>query len=124
MSTLIKKFKNGNITIKSNYLYSKDRDGERKQKSHKNEIECKIDIDTFYNQYLTMRDLYLNQINWYPYFVDHSTGLVYDLTCYLDPCSNYLEQLDNFFKDNKKLKLYPLSKKESKSLLQDLENGY
>lgn len=96
----IVKYKNGNIVI---YPYSD---------YHK-------DIDSYYDD-ITMHDLYFNQINGYMYLVDFNTGNVYDFSqCYI----NILQYLDNEL-SNGKIKLYPLSKKEAKSLLQDLNNGY
>jgi len=112
MSTLIKKRKNGNITIKSPYY---------ENKNSVNHALYTHNIDTFYNNEITMSDLYFNQINGYMYLTDYNTSCVYDFSnCYV----NILSHFDNLLLTTKKLKLYPLSKKESKSLLEDLENGY
>jgi hypothetical protein len=106
----IQKFSNGNINLKA-------------------DVKEFTNIDAFYES-MTNNDLYFNQINGYMYLVDFNTSHVYDFSdCYI----NILAHLENLlyqgydFKTNPKtktLKLYPLTKKESKSLLQDLENGF
>ena len=113
---MIKKFKNGNVTITSPYF------------SPKNTINRDIytnKIDNFYDNEITMNDLYLNQINGYMYLVDFNTGYVLDFDRrYFTSDSNFLLQIDEYLEKNRSLKLYAYNKKESKSLLQDLENGY
>lgn len=99
----IVKFKNGNITI---YMY---------------DTFYHNDIDSYYNNEITMCDLYFNQVNGYMYLIDFNTSKVYDFShVYI----NILQFLDNELKTHGKIKLYPLSKKEAKSILQDLDNGY
>lgn len=108
---MIKKFKNGNIRIKSFYFG--------------NDINTELykdNIDSFYNNEITQNDLYLQQINGYSYFVDFNTQRVYNHA--LNDYENLLVQLDDYLKKNKYLNLYSFSKKECKSLLEDLENGY
>lgn len=106
---IIKKFKNGNINLKlekSDYFYYGDKNG--------------LNIDKIYDV-LTMDDLYFNQINGYMYLVDFNKSLMYDFSdCYI----NILEYLKSLLVDNKTVKLFPISKKESKSLFIDLENGF
>ena len=97
----ITKFSNGNINLKA-------------------DTKNWINIDSFYND-MTNNDLYFNQINGYMYLVDNNTQLVYDFSnCYI----NILSHLQNMLTGGKTVKLYPLSKKECKSLLQDLGNGF
>lgn len=103
---MIKKFKNGKLrleVVKDDFV-----NGE----VHEN----------FYHDEMFMSDLYLNQINGYQYLVDFNQDIVYELGSYL--MQNPLKWLLDELKDHKKLILYPLSKRESKSLIQDLENGY
>lgn len=103
---MIKKFKNGKILLKPD----------------KNDFENGVLNENFYHDEMLMSDLYINQINGYQYIVDFNTLLVYEIGSYLlqNPLKFILETLE----EDKKIYLYPLSKKESKSLLQDLENGY
>ena len=105
---MIKKFKNGNIVldirddIKSGY-YEKTIDS----------------IEKFYYNDMTMKNLYINQINGYLYIVDYNTRLVYDLPGgYM--FKDFLEEL----LEKGKIKLIPYEKIMSKELLNDLENGY
>lgn len=99
---MIKKFKNGNINIKRSLN------------------NCQT-IDDFYNNELTMCDLYFNQINGYMYLIDFNTNKIYDFSnCYI----NILKYLETLLESGKILKLYPLSNKESKQLFIDLENGF
>ena len=114
MRSGIKKFKNGNINIKldlsndSCYLEN-----------------GKVDIDKFYYNELNMNDLYFNQINGGSYLVDFNTNLVYDFTICEYGWIPELRHLENELIEGKGfLKLYSLGKRQSKSLLQDLENGY
>ena len=104
---MVRKFKNGNITIRSPYHMSKN--------SVNYELYAK-NIDNLYDREIIMKDLYFNQINGYMYLVDYNTQRVYDFS---ECCNNILYHLDNLFRTTKKIKLYPLSKKESKSLLED-----
>lgn len=103
---MIKKFKNGKILLKP----------------CKNDFESGVLNENFYHDEMFMSDLYINQINGYQYIVDFNTLLVYEIgSCLLqNPLKFILETLEA----NKKMYLYPLSKKESKSLLEDLENGF
>jgi len=110
---MIKKFKNGNVTITSPYF------------SPKNRNLYTDEIDSFYDNEIVMNDLYLNKINGYMYLVDFNKGYVLDFDQrYFTSGYNFLLQIDSYLKENKKLKLYACNKKESRSLLQDLENGY
>ena len=103
MMNNVKKFKNGNVRIYSdNGEYYKG-------------------IDDLYNHEITMNDLYFNQINGYMYLIDFNTNNVYDFSqCYI----NILEYLENMMKGKKFINLYPLPKKEAKSILSDLEGEY
>lgn len=103
---MIKKFKNGKILLKPEKI---DFDG-------------KTLSENFYHDDMFFSDLYINQINGYQYIVDFNTSLVYDLGSYL--LQNPLKWLLETLETNGKMYLYPLNKKECKSLLQDLENGY
>lgn len=108
---IIKKFKNGKIKMqleKSDFDYYGDGNGNLKDDLYFNEIE--------------MSDLYINQINGYQYLVDFHTQRVYELGSYL--MQNPLKELLSDLEQHKTLYFYPLSKKESKSLLEDLANGY
>ena len=100
---MIKKFKNGKILLKPDSVEE-------------------ILNESFYHDEMFTADLYLNQINGYMYIVDFNRSLVYELGSYLmqNPLKYILDELEAFGK----MYLYPLSKKESESLLQDLENGY
>lgn len=99
---MIKKFKNGNITIRFDKDYT--------------------NIDEFYGRDMFWNDLYINQINGYEYLVDFNTQLVYELgSCLMQ---NPLKEIEDIVKEQGSMKLHPLSKKDSKSLLQDLENGF
>ena len=113
----IVKFKNGNIKI---YMY---------------DTFFYNDIDLYYNHEITMNDLYFNQINGYMYLVDYNTQTVYEYmqlggqkkhnTIYsLCNVQNPLKELIDGLTEHKKIYLFPLTKKLSKSLLQDMENGY
>ena len=110
---MVKKFKNGNVRIFSPYFmrdyYS---------------VDClRGNIDRLYNEFITMQDLYFNQINGYMYLVDFNRGRVYDCTYLLGP-GNPLPALDNELKKASYLTLHPLTVRESKSLMQDLERGF
>ena len=99
----VTKFKNGKIVLYPNK-------------------ECSI--DTYYNDTLFWRDLYFNQINGYMYLVDYNQSNMYDLSLYgYNVMVSILEWLESELK-NGKMVLYPVPKKEAKSLFEDLENGY
>lgn len=107
----IKKFKNGNVNLKlekSDFFYYDSK-------------EHKIDIDTLYNNEITMHDLYFNQINGYMYLVDFNKQLIYE---YSNGYYNVLVELRKELLKGDTIKLIPLSKKESKQLFIDIENGY
>lgn len=103
---MIKKFKNGKILLS---VTKSDFDGGSVS-------------ENFYHDEMFYSDLYINQINGYQYITDFNTGLVYEIGSYLlqNPLKYILDELT----ENKKMYLYPLTKKQSKSLLQDMENGY
>lgn len=103
----ITKFKNGKIKLE---LEASDFDN---QGNVREEV---------YHDDMCMHNLYIEQINGYQYIVDMSTQRVYELGSYL--LQNPLKYLLDELKEHGMYYLYPLSKRESKSLLQDLENGY
>lgn len=103
----IRKFKNGNIRLRVE------------------KVDFKADGTVYsqvYHDEMFLEDLYINQINGYQYICDQNTGLVYEMGSYMmqNPLRYLLEELEL----RKKFELKPLSKKQSKSLMQDLENGY
>jgi hypothetical protein len=103
---MIKKFKNGNIKMKvEKNSYYIEQDGSINER--------------FVHDEMFMADLYFNQINGYMYLTDMNTQRVYDMSRIWN-LNTFLDEL----KECEIMKLYPLSKKESKSLLQDMENGY
>lgn len=108
----IKKFKNGKLAFRVDKNYSITKDGE-------------LD-ENYYHDGMFMNDLSLNQINGYIYLVDFNTQTVYEIGSYLvqNPLKYLLDTILEHHKAGKVFYLHPLSKKESKSLLQDLENGY
>ena len=112
----IRKFNNGNINMsleKSDFFY------------YQQGTTDSIDIDAIYNNEITMDDLYFNQINGYSYLVDFNTSCVYDISNqYINVLIELKQLLLTSYNENMVLKLYALDKKECKSLLQDLENGY
>lgn len=114
---IIKKFKNGKIKLQleKNYDYTDNK-----------EINNEIDIDNVYYRDMTMSDLSINQINGYEYVVDYNTQLVYPLwgDGYQLSCYNPLVFLKDELTKNPIFYLYPETKKDSLSLLQDLDNGY
>lgn len=103
----IKKFKNGKIKVTL-------------QKSY--DLENGEVNENVYHDDMFMADLSINQINGYQYLVDYNTQLVYELGSYLmqNPLKWILDTLFEF----SRMYFIPLSKKESKSLLEDLENDY
>ena len=104
----IKKFKNGKIKMSVQRDYDINDDGSINE--------------NVYHDDMFMADLSLNQINGYMYITDFNTQLVYELGSYLmqNPLKFLLEEME----EKSVLYFYPLTKKESKSLLQDLENGF
>ena len=99
----VTKFKNGKMVLYPNKEY---------------------DIDTYYNDTMFWRDLYFNQINGYMYLTDYNQSNIYDMQNYgYYPTMNILQWLESKLKMGK-ITFYPLSKKEAKSLFEDLENGY
>jgi len=110
---VIKKFKNGKIKLQIEPKFDYNNSNE-------------IDIDEVYHRDITMSDLYINQINGYQYVVDFNTQLVYPLISegYHLSYYNPLVFLRNEFTKKATLYFYPESKKQSKSLLEDLDNGY
>ena len=114
----IKKFNNGNINLKleKNDFFNGN-DGI--------EVDALLDIDALYYNELSMDDLGFNQINGYMYLLDVNTSHVYDFSqCYINILKYLAMELIEGYKMNTCLKLYSLSSKECKSLLQNLENGY
>ena len=103
---IIKKFKNGKILLKT------------EKADFKNNI---IDENIYHNS-MFMESLCIDQINGYNYITDFNTNRVYDLGSYL--LQNPLKFLLDTLTEKKKMYLLPLTKRQSKSLLQDLENGY
>ena len=99
----VTKFKNGKIVLYPNKKYS---------------------IDTYYNDTMFWRDLCFNQIGGYIYLTDYNQSNIYDMQNYgYYPLMNILEWLESELKKGKMV-LYPVPKKEAKSLFEDLENGY
>lgn len=107
----IKKFKNGKIKMA---LESND-------KFYYGDGNGGYNIDEMYDSEITMKDIYIQQINGYQYYVDFNTGLVYEMGSYL--LQNPLKYLLDCLIEGS-VYLYPLTKAESESLLEDLENGY
>ena len=97
----IKRFKNGKIKmeIKIDKRFSKPAE---KEFSNIEDIKQSISMD----------DLHFNRINGYNYLIDLINQKVFEG----EDISKLLE--------NKAIYFYPLSRKLSKSLLQDLSNGY
>lgn len=104
---MIKKFKNGKIVL--------DIREDLKTGYYESNIQS---VEGFYHDEMTMQDLYVNQINGYQYIVDWNTQRLYDLP--RNDFQLFLEDLSN----GKKITLEPYGKRMSKSLLQDLENGF
>lgn len=105
---MIKKFKNGNVNVSWN--------------KEESTIEQLYDGDFFWN------DLYFNQINGYMYLIDYNTCNAYDMRNirpYLFESVNVLKALEIVLSENNgKIKLYPVSRREYKSIMQDMGNGY
>ena len=104
---IVKKFKNGKIKVELDYT---------------NEGATIQELENVYHNDMFMSDLYINQINGYSYLVDFNTSLVYELGSYL--MQNPLKQILEELLEKSKIYFYPLTKKQSKDLLEDLENGY
>lgn len=104
----IKKFKNGKIKVSMDKQYDILSNGAINENVYHN--------DMFFS------DLYINQINGYSYLVDFNTSLVYEIGSYL--LQNPLKYIFDELLEKGKIYFYPLSRKESKSLMEDLENGY
>ena len=123
----LKKFKNGSINMKlekSDKFYHSRNSGISYDDKIKQDINI-IDIDNIYNTFITMNDLYFNQIDGDMYLVDTNTRLIYDFSsCYINVLMHLKNILINKYNKNETLKLTPLSKKECGKLFQDLENGY
>lgn len=104
---LVKKFKNGKIKFQVEKMDIL-KDGS-------------IEENVYYDD-MFMSDLSFNQINGHMYLVDYNSQLVYDFS----ECDmfNPLKHLLNELEREGKIYLYSCSRKESKSLLQDLENGF
>lgn len=99
----IVKYKNGNIVLYPNKEY---------------------DIDSYYYDIMFLKDLYIENIGGYSYIYDYNTHRMYDLSILGHNCmQNVLTWLDKELKKGK-IRLCPISKKEQKSLMQDMENGY
>lgn len=110
---MIKKFNNGKI-----YLDIKE-DLKNGYYTVGNGLEKDIkELEKFVHDDMFMDDLYINQINGYLYIVDNNTQLVYDM-----PHAHYQMFLESLGK-GQKIVLEPYGKRASKSLLQDLENGF
>lgn len=110
---MIRKFKNGNIRLYApkkgtmdDYLINED------GSIHEN----------YYHDNMTMSDLHFNQINGYMYLVDFNTEKIYELES--QNIQNPIKWILNVLEEDGKYYLYPLSNKECKELMQDLENGY
>ena len=118
---IIKKFKSGTLNLKlekSDFFYYGTRNP---HESHLQNIN--INIDNLYDGEITMNDLCFNSINGYMYLMDYNKGLMYDFSsCYINILLYIKELLLNGYKNNQIIKLYPISKKESKQLFIDLEN--
>lgn len=98
---MIKKFINGNILLDN----------------RKDFVKYNTTGENFYHDDMTMFDLYIVQVNGYLYICDMETKKFYDLP------RNHTQL---FFEDleKKAIRLYPYGKKMSKSLFEDMENGY
>ena len=107
----IKKFKNGKIKMSIQKNYDIENDGSINE--------------NVYHDDMFMSDLSFNQINGYMYLVDQNTQFAYDLQNHgYSIMMNTLIQLLDELEKTGVIYFYPLTKKESKSLFQDLENGF
>lgn len=107
----IKKFKNGKIKMSIQRDYDVNDDGSINE--------------NVYHDDMFMADLSFNQINDYMYLVDQNRQSVYDMQNHgYSIMQNILVQLLEELQKTGTIYFYPLTKKESKSLLQDLDNGY
>lgn len=84
-----------------------------------------LDIDNIYRNEFTLNGLYFNQINGYHYLVDVTTNKVYDFSDWYgtDILVALKTILTTSYNNKRFVKLYPLSSKESKSILQEMGNG-
>jgi len=103
----IKKFKNGKITITLDRKYDIDSDT--------NEVS-----EGIYHDDMFMEDLYFQTINVSIYLIDFNTSLVYEVGSYL--MQNPLKWLLDTLQEDGKIHFYPLSKKESASLIEDFDS--
>ena len=111
----IKKFRNGKIKLTVEPKHDIE------YKINTKEFDTKISESVYHND-MFFADLYINQINGYQYITNHNTQRVYELGSYL--MQNPLKWLLDELAEKRTIYFYPLSRKQSKSLLQDLENGY
>lgn len=108
---MIKKFKNGKIKLTAPL----------KSDGWLRNTDGTISED-YYHDIMFMADLYFDQIRGYIYLVDFNTKLVYELES--QNIQNPLKWLLDSINDDGRYYFYPLTKKECRDLLQDLENGY
>lgn len=82
--------------------------------------------DSYYHDIMFMSDLYIFQLGDSQYLVDYNTQRVYLLGSYLlqNPVKYLLDGVMEANKNRKAYYLYPLSKKECKQILRDLELEY
>lgn len=117
---MIKKFRNGKILLQAEKIDRND-DG--------------TVSENFYHDEMFFSDLYLNQINGYVYIVDFNKSLVYEYiqlggTKKHNPiysiCNvqNPIREIIDGLTEHKKIYLYPLNKKLSSSLIEDMGNGF
>ena len=124
----LKKFKNGVINMKleksDKFYYNSNYNSLSYDETIKKNIDI-IDIDMIYNDVLSMNDLSFNQINGYMYLIDFNTNNIYDFSnCYINILMYLKNVLIDFYNKNQTLKLYPVSKKEYKELIKDMEGGF
>lgn len=110
---MIKKYKNGKI--KMDIRYELKTGFYEVGKGHEEDMK---ELGNFYHNEMFGHDLYINQINGHLYICDFNTQRVYDL-----PRGDYELFLEDLGK-GKVITLEPYAKRLSKSLLQDIENGY
>ena len=108
---IIKKFKNGKIKLEL----------ETNDKCFYYGDELEVNFDVIYGC-MQMADLYIIQIDGYQCLVDYNTQKGYELESYFT--QNPLQWFLNTLNENNKIYLHPLSKKQSKDLIQDIEKGY
>jgi hypothetical protein len=103
---IIKKLKNKKILLKT----------------EESDFDNGILNESIYQDDMFWQDLSIVQISGYQYIIDYNTSRIYELGIYL--MENPIKFLLDTLTENKKMYLSPKTKKESASLLQDLENGY